>query len=47
MATPLDPREIVTAQELAISNMLEIEAVRQLLFQKGMIAEDRVEQGSL
>ena len=27
MATPLDPKLIVTTQELAISNMLEIEAL--------------------
>ena len=26
MAIPFDPKEIVTVQELAISNMLEIEA---------------------
>ncbi|MFX0202056.1 MAG: hypothetical protein ACFFCW_38585 [Candidatus Hodarchaeota archaeon] len=40
MATPLDPKEIVTVQELAISNMLEIEALRQLLFEKGIITEE-------
>ena len=40
MATPLDPKEIVTTQELAISNMLEIETLRQLLFEKGIISED-------
>jgi hypothetical protein len=40
MATPLDPKEIVTVQELAISNMLEIEALRQLLFEKGRISEE-------
>jgi len=27
MAKPLDPKEIVTTQELAISNMLELEAL--------------------
>ena len=31
--------EVVTVQELASSNMLEIEALRQLLFEKGIIAE--------
>ena len=31
MAEPLDPKEIVTVQELAVSNMLEIEAMRELL----------------
>ena len=35
-----DPKEIVTVQELAISNMLEIEALRQLLFEKGIITEE-------
>ena len=39
MAKPLDPKEIVTVEELAISNMLEIEALRQLLFEKGIITE--------
>ena len=34
---PLDPKEIVTVEEIAISNMLEIEALRQLLFEKGII----------
>ena len=27
-------------QELAVSNMLEIEALRQLLFEKGIITQD-------
>ena len=40
MAIPLDPKEIVTGQELAISNMLEIEALRQLLFEKGIITKE-------
>ena len=40
MATPLNPKEIVTVQQLAISNMLEIEALRQLLFEKGLITEE-------
>jgi len=40
MAIPLDPKEVVTVQELAISNMLEIETLRQLLFEKGVITED-------
>ena len=40
MAIPLDPKEIVTVQELAISNMLELETLRQLLFEKGIISED-------
>jgi hypothetical protein len=40
MAKPLDPREIVTVQELAVSNMLELEALRQLLFEKGILTEE-------
>jgi len=46
MAKPLDPKEVVTVRELAVSNMLEIEALRQLLFEKGIIPEDLVEQDS-
>ena len=30
MAEPLDPKEVVTVQELAISKMLEIEALVKL-----------------
>ena len=37
MAKPFDPKEIVTLQEIAISNMLKIEALRELLFEKGII----------
>ncbi|MFX0201969.1 MAG: hypothetical protein ACFFCW_38145 [Candidatus Hodarchaeota archaeon] len=40
MAIPIDPKQIVTVQELAVSNMLEIEALRQLLFEKGIITQD-------
>ena len=40
MAIPLDPKQIVTVPELAISNMLELETLRQLLFEKGIISED-------
>ena len=40
MAIPLDPKKIVTVEELAISNMLEIETLRQLLFEKGIMTED-------
>jgi len=38
-AKPLHPKEVVTVQELAVSNMLELETSRQLLFEKGMISE--------
>jgi hypothetical protein len=40
MAIPLDSKEIVTVQELAVSNMLEIGAMRELLFGKGIISEE-------
>jgi hypothetical protein len=40
MAKPLDPKEIVTVQELAISNMLEIAVLRELLFEKGIIGKE-------
>jgi hypothetical protein len=40
MVILLDPKEIVTVQELAIFNMLEIEALRQLLFEKGVISQE-------
>jgi hypothetical protein len=40
VAIPLDPKQIVTVQELAISNMLEIGALRELLFEKGIIGEE-------
>ena len=41
MAKPLDPKEIVTVQELEISNMLEIEVFRELLFEKGIITKEQ------
>ncbi|MFX0211218.1 MAG: hypothetical protein ACFFDT_34880 [Candidatus Hodarchaeota archaeon] len=40
MAKPFDSKEIVTVRELVISNMLEIEAWRKLLFEKGIITEE-------
>ena len=40
MAKPLDPKEIVTVQKLAVSNMLELETLSQLLFEKGIIGEE-------
>lgn len=42
MAKPLDQKQIVTIQELAISNMLEIAALRELLFQKGIITKEEL-----
>jgi hypothetical protein len=40
MAKPLDPKEIVAVQELAVYNMLELETLSQLLFEKAIIRED-------
>jgi len=37
----IDPKEIVTIKELAVSNMLELETLRQLLFEKGIITEEQ------
>lgn len=42
MAKPLHPKEVATVQELAVSTMLEIGALRQLLFEKGIITEQEV-----
>ena len=39
MAKPLGPKEVAAVQELAVSTMLEIGALRQLLFEKGIITE--------
>jgi len=40
MAKPLDQKEIVTVQELALSNMLEIAALWELLCEKGIISKE-------
>jgi len=42
MAKPLDTKEIVTIQEIAISDMLEIEALIELLDEKGIITKDEL-----
>ena len=39
MAESLDPKETVSFKELLISNMIEIQAVAQLLMEKGLITE--------
>lgn len=38
-AIPCDPEQIVTMLELAMGNMLERDALRELLFDKGIIIE--------
>jgi hypothetical protein len=40
MAKPLGPKQIVTVQELAVCNMLEIGALRELLLEKGIISKN-------
>ena len=37
MAEPLDPKEVVSVEELAISNMYEIEALIEVLGRKGIV----------
>jgi len=39
MAEPLDPKEILTVNETAITNMVEIEALFELLDRKGIITK--------
>lgn len=36
MAEPLNPKEVVSIEELAISNMYEIEALSKVLVRKGL-----------
>ena len=40
MAQKLDPREIVSLEELAYSNMMEQEAMMRLLMKKGIISKE-------
>jgi len=42
MAKPLDTKEIVTIQEIAISNMLEIEALIKILMEKGAVSKEEL-----
>jgi hypothetical protein len=44
MAIPLDPKGVVTTQELVISNMLEGGALGQLIFEKGIMAKGKVNE---
>ena len=39
MAKSLDPRETVSFKELLLANMIEIQALAQLLMEKGVITE--------
>ncbi len=42
MAKQLDPKEIVTLDELAISNMWEVGALIELLHEKGLITKQEL-----
>jgi len=43
MAQKLDPKEMVTPDELIYSNMMQIEAITRLLVKKGIITKDELE----
>jgi len=43
MAQKLDPKEIVTQEELINSNMMQIEALMRLLVKKGIITKDELQ----
>jgi len=40
MAQQLDPNEIVTFQEMLMANSVMVDALAQLLIEKGLIAEE-------
>jgi len=42
MAEKLDPKELVSFEELLISNSIQIEALTQLLVEKGLIDFEEV-----
>ncbi len=42
MAQPLDPTDLVTLDELAISNMWEVGALIELLHDKGLLTEQEL-----
>ena len=42
MAKPLDPKEVVSIEEIAISNMYEIEALIEVLVRRGIISKEEV-----
>ena len=41
MAEPLDPKDLVTLEELAISNMWETSALVELLERKGILPKGK------
>ncbi len=42
MAEKLDPRQVVTFEELLRATMFETEATRRVLVRKGLLANDEV-----
>jgi len=40
MAEALDPRETVDFKELLIATMIEVQAIAEILFEKGIISQD-------
>ena len=42
MAQPLDPKEMVTLEELAISGMWETAAIREVLEKKGLLTKPEI-----
>ena len=43
MPQKLDPKEIMTQEELVYSNMMQIEAITRLLVKKGIINKDELQ----
>jgi len=42
MPDPVDPKAFLTPAELAIANMYEVEAIGELLEQKGVLTKDEM-----
>jgi hypothetical protein len=42
MAKPLDPKEVVTTEEIVITNTVEISALIELLMEKRIITENEL-----
>jgi len=42
MASPLDPKELVTLEELTISNMWEVAALIEVLEKKGVLTKQNI-----
>ena len=44
MAEPLDPKEVVSIEELAISNMYEIETLIEVLAKQWIVSKEEVSE---